>query len=226
MPRWLVTLARWLDQVRAGLHGDDSRPVAVEQAARAVGVQVTLAPLSGTLWGLAWSTNRVTVNSDLPLPERRLALAHELAHVGQARGQLADDHHNGELIADWFAQELLMPLEHLAAWPHVHNVKHDPESVHEIAATWQVPRSTVLAQAAWLNYDHQEPSHLGHPHSGERRRQIRWPNPSWPCPGIISPEYGPTSAATKIDLGHARTSHRNVYRPSYEKVGVVESGER
>jgi hypothetical protein len=151
-PRWMSPVAAWLSEVRSayGCRAQRTVAVPVEHAADQLGVRVAARPLSPTLWGVTWGAHDVTVNSRLRDHERRFALAHELAHVGQARGLLVDDYRSGEWQADWFARELLLPLDDLAKCRALRDTLHDRDGLRYIAQTWQVPETAVLLQAAWL----------------------------------------------------------------------------
>ena len=111
----------------------------MERAALRLGVKVTTAHLSPTLWGVAWGTDEIIVNSDLPSPERRFALAHELAHIGQARGFVSENHRNEEWLADWFSRELLLPIGQLDECHRLRDAHYDRadllESCREMAGT-------------------------------------------------------------------------------------------
>lgn len=228
MPRWLLTIERWLHEARRVLHTHpgDVRPVAVEQAAAALGVQIVTAPLSPTLWGLSWGAERVLVNSDLAVPERRFALAHELAHVGQARGFLADDHRGGEQIADWFAQELLLPLHELAAWPHLREHGSNPRVLKAIADTWQVPAATARAQAGWLPYDPAIRPIERTPSRGGCTREIGHDCSCASRSVCIRPQHEHLPAPTLTSAARMRLDRDSVRVRSNERTWALESAEQ
>lgn len=151
-PNWHPLVDRWLAEVRGacGFTSRTSLPLPVEQAASTLGIRITTAALSPTLWGLTWNGHEVTVGSHLSKHDRRFALAHELAHIGQARGHVPDGPQVGEWIADWFARELLVPLESLACCPNGTDLVRDRSLLGHLADSFQVSESTVLLQAALL----------------------------------------------------------------------------
>ena len=151
-PRWQSLMHGWLTEVRGvcGLTAQPASPFPLARAASALGVRVTTAPLSPTLWGLTWNADEVTINSQLSGQEQRFAFAHELAHVGQARGYMIEGAHVGEWIADWFARELLAPLQQVARHLNGSDVVHHRGLVWRLVENLQVPESTVLLQAALL----------------------------------------------------------------------------
>ena len=151
-PSWQSLVHGWLTEVRSacGLTARPAAPFPLARAASVLGVRVTTAPLSPTLWGLTWNADEVTINSQLSEREQRFAFAHELAHVGQARGYMIDGPRVGEWIADWFARELLAPLRQVARHLSGGNVVHHHGLVQRLVENLQVPESTVLLQAALL----------------------------------------------------------------------------
>jgi Zn-dependent peptidase ImmA (M78 family)/GNAT superfamily N-acetyltransferase len=151
-PPWQALIDAWLAEVR-GMCSTGPRPelpFPVEEAAAALGVRVRTAPLSPTLWGLTWDATEVTLNASLPQQDQRFALAHELAHIGQARGYIADGPTYSEWIADWFARELLAPLETLAQLLSATDIPCGQPDVGRLAATLQVPLNALLLQVGLL----------------------------------------------------------------------------
>jgi ribosomal protein S18 acetylase RimI-like enzyme len=163
-PSWRSLAGGWLERVRCagGAENPESEPLPLDLAVEALGVRVSTTDLSPTLWGLTWNATDVTLRKQLPEPARRFALAHELAHVGAARGFVSEDRRGREWFADWFAREVLVPVEWLVRQQAFAAAVHDPRALVDLASNLCVPESAVLLQTAALRRGPDIWTHGGH----------------------------------------------------------------
>lgn len=127
-----------------------SRRLSIDATATAAGVEVRMASLGGVLLAASFS-DTVVLNADrrVSAARRRFSFAHEVAHVLMRRGQMPwVGRKEEERWADWFACELVVPLQWLRRAKSLRQLRLVADEVAD-ARTLALQLAALSSQRIW-----------------------------------------------------------------------------